>query len=138
MKTYTIGELAELFSIPASTLRYYEKEGILVHVEKNSSGQRIYTEEHVERLKGINCFKRTGMTISQIRTFFDYETDEAKHIDEIIALLEEQEKQVNDHLSQLLQDSEHVHRKVVFYQAVKDALEKGQPRPRWEDGKKEG
>ena len=42
-------EISELFSLPASTLRYYESEGLLPNVEKSSSGQRIYTEEHIER-----------------------------------------------------------------------------------------
>ena len=43
MKTYSIREISELFSLPASTLRYYESEGLLPNVEKSSSGQRIYT-----------------------------------------------------------------------------------------------
>ena len=64
MHTYTIREISELFSLPASTLRYYESEGLLPFVEKNSSGQRIYTKEHIDRLQCINCFKRTGMTIT--------------------------------------------------------------------------
>ena len=34
MKTYTIREISELFSLPASTLRYYESEGLLPVVEK--------------------------------------------------------------------------------------------------------
>lgn len=71
MQTYTIREISELFSLPASTLRYYESEGLLPNVEKSSSGQRIYTEEHIERLNCINCFKRTGMTIPQLRKFLN-------------------------------------------------------------------
>ena len=71
MHTYTIREMSELFSLPASTLRYYESEGLLPLVEKNSSGQRIYTKEHIDRLQCINCFKRTGMTIPQLRKFLN-------------------------------------------------------------------
>ena len=37
MQTYTIREISELFSLPASTLRYYESEGLLPNVEKSSS-----------------------------------------------------------------------------------------------------
>ena len=56
MKTYTIRELSEMFDLPASTLRYYESEGLLPEVPKSPSGQRIYNNEHIERLKCINCF----------------------------------------------------------------------------------
>jgi DNA-binding transcriptional MerR regulator len=95
MKNYTIREISEMFGLPSSTLRYYESEGLLPEVPKSSSRQRIYSDEHVERLKCINCFKRTGMTIPQLRKFFIYEADEAAHIDKIISLLKDQEQIVN-------------------------------------------
>ncbi len=133
MKTYTIREISELFSLPASTLRYYESEGLLPVVEKNASGQRIYTQEHIERLNCINCFKRTGMTIPHLRKFFEYEADEARYIDDIIRLVEDQEKIVDEKLRQLQKDSTHVHHKVEYYKAIKHALENNLPLPIWED-----
>lgn len=133
MKTYSIREISELFSLPASTLRYYESEGLLTDVAKSSFGQRIYTEKHIERLNCINCFKRTGMTIPHLRKFFEYETDEAQHIDDIIHLLEDQEKQVDEKLRQLEKDSAHVHHKVEHYKAIKHALENNLPLPVWEE-----
>ena len=126
MHTYTIREMSELFSLPASTLRYYESEGLLPLVEKNSSGQRIYTKEHIDRLQCINCFKRTGMTIPQLRKFFEYETDEALYINDIIQLLEDQDRQ-------LQKDSAHVHHKVRYYKAIRHALENDLPLPEWEE-----
>ena len=133
MHTYTIREMSELFSLPASTLRYYESEGLLPLVEKNSSGQRIYTKEHIDRLQCINCFKRTGMTIPQLRKFFIYEADEAAHIDKIISLLKDQEQIVNEKLIQLQKDSAHVHHKVEYYSEIKHALENNLPLPVWVD-----
>ena len=88
MQTYTIREISELFSLPASTLRYYESEGLLPNVEKSSSGQRIYTEEHIERLNCINCFKRTGMTIPQLRKFFEYGSRKTYVIVTFLGILE--------------------------------------------------
>ena len=89
MAQYTIRQVAEMFRMPTSTLRYYEEEGILTNVEKNKSGQRIYTEGHLNRLRTICCFKGTGMTIAQLKSFFAYEEDEDHHIDDIVALLQE-------------------------------------------------
>ena len=133
MKTYTIREISEMFELPSSTLRYYESEELLPEVPKSSSGQRIYSDEHVERLKCINCFKRTGMTIPQLRKFFIYEADEAAHIDKIISLLKDQEQIVNEKLIQLQKDSAHVHHKVEHYSAIKHALENNLPLPVWVD-----
>ena len=133
MKNYTIREISEMFELPSSTLRYYESEGLLPEVPKSSSGQRIYSDEHVERLKCINCFKRTGMTIPQLRKFFIYEADEAAHIDEILSLLKDQEQIVQEKLVQLQKDSAHVHHKVEHYSAIKHALENNLPMPVWVD-----
>ena len=133
MKNYTIREISEMFELPSSTLRYYESEGLLPEVPKSSSGQRIYSDEHVERLKCINCFKRTGMTIPQLRKFFIYEADEAAHIDKIISLLKDQEQIVNEKLIQLQKDSAHVHHKVEYYSEIKPALENNLPLPVWVD-----
>ena len=133
MKNYTIREISEMFELPSSTLRYYESEGLLPEVPKSSSGQRIYSDEHVERLKCINCFKRTGMTIPQLRKFFIYEADEAAHIDKIISLLKDQEQIVNEKLIQLQKDSAHVHHKVEHYSEIKHALENNLPLPVWVD-----
>ena len=133
MKNYTIREISEMFELPSSTLRYYESEGLLPEVPKSSSGQRIYSDEHVERLKCINCFKRTGMTIPQLRKFFIYEADEAAHIDKIISLLKDQEQIVNKNLIQLQKDSAHVHHKVRYYKAIRHALENDLPLPEWKE-----
>ena len=133
MKNYTIREISEMFELPSSTLRYYESEGLLPEVPKSSSGQRIYSDEHVERLKCIICFKRTGMTIPQLRKFFIYEADEAAHIDKIISLLKDQEQIVNEKLIQLQKDSAHVHHKVEYYSEIKHALENNLPLPVWVD-----
>ena len=87
MKEYTIRELSEMFGLPASTIRYYEDEGILTNVGRTPSGQRIFTDGHVNRLRTICCFKNTGMTIAELRQFFSYEADEPAHLDDILMLL---------------------------------------------------
>ena len=75
----------------------------------------------------------TASTVLNVPKFFEYETDEAQHIDAIIRLLEDQEKQVDEKLRQLQKDSAHVHHKVKHYKAIKHALENDLPLPVWED-----
>ena len=122
-----------MFSVPASTLRYYEDEGILTNVEKDASGQRIYKECHVRRLRTIFCFKHAGMTISQLKKFFEYEENESDHIDDILSLIREQEQQLSAQIAQLHKDHDHILRKLTFYSDVKDALDHGKARPEWKN-----
>ena len=69
MAQYTIREISEMFQLPSSTLRYYEDMEILTNIKRNNSGQRIYEDCHVNRLRTICCFKNAGMSISQLKEF---------------------------------------------------------------------
>ncbi len=136
MSTYTIKEVSDMFHIPASTLRYYEEIDLLTEVGRTASGQRIYSQSHVNRLKTISCFKQAGMTIAQLQKFFAYEQNEEEHIDDILTLLEEQKQSVSGQLLQLQRDYVHIQRKLHFYGDIKTAMESDRPHPRWEDYKK--
>ena len=52
---YTIGEMAKRLGVPASTLRYYDKEGLLPFVERSSGGIRMFQDSDFEWLQVIGC-----------------------------------------------------------------------------------
>lgn len=131
METYTIKELSQMFDIPASTLRYYEEIGILTNVERTSTGQRIYYKCHVNRLGATFCFKRTGMTISQIQEFFQYEEHIDDNIEDILALLNQHKLQITEQIQRMQEDLVHINKKVNFYSDIKTAIENNAPYPDW-------
>lgn len=65
---YTIGEVAKMFNLTPSTIRYYDKEGLLPFVERQS-GIRQFSDEDINMLKTIECLKETGMPIKDIKIF---------------------------------------------------------------------
>ena len=68
---YTIGEAAAYLGITPSTLRYYEKEGLLPFVKRTQGGKRVFTKDDFEWLLIIGCLKKTGLSIKHIREFVD-------------------------------------------------------------------
>ena len=64
---YTVGEMAKLLGVTASTLRYYDKEGLLPFVERSSGGIRMFQDSDFEWLQVIGCMKKAGMSIRDIR-----------------------------------------------------------------------
>ena len=64
---YTIGEMAKMLGVPASTLRYYDKEGLLPFVARSSGGIRQSRESDIEWLRVIGCMKKAGMSIKDSR-----------------------------------------------------------------------
>lgn len=63
---YTVGEMAKLLGVSASTLRYYDKEGLLPFVERSPGGMRMFQEKDYEWLQVIGCLKKTGMPLEEI------------------------------------------------------------------------
>lgn len=53
---YTIGQVSEMFNLPVSTLRYYDKEGLFPFMQR-SSGIRQFSDNEIAALKLIECLK---------------------------------------------------------------------------------
>ena len=58
---YTVGETACRLGVAASTLRYYDKEGLLPFVERSSGGIRMFKESDFEWLSIIECLKKADI-----------------------------------------------------------------------------
>ena len=63
---FTIGELAKAARVPTSTVRYYEREGILRPAGRSSSNYRLYAKEDIERLRFIRGAQATGFTLRDV------------------------------------------------------------------------
>jgi MerR family mercuric resistance operon transcriptional regulator len=63
----TIGELAKAADVPISTVRYYERAGILKASRRSASNYRLYSEEDAERLRFIRAAQATGFTLEDVK-----------------------------------------------------------------------
>ena len=68
---YTIGQVSKMFGLPVSTLRYYDKEGLFPDMER-SNGIRRFGQRELEALRVIECLKKSGMEIKDIRQFMEW------------------------------------------------------------------
>lgn len=68
---YTIGQVSKMFGLPISTLRYYDKQGLFPSMER-VSGIRRFGEKELETLRIIECLKRSGLEIKDIKQFIDW------------------------------------------------------------------
>lgn len=66
---YTVGEMAQLLGVAASTLRYYDQEGLLPFVERSRGGVRVFTEGDYATLKVIGCLRKSGLSVKEIKVF---------------------------------------------------------------------
>ena len=68
---YTVSEMAKLLNIAPSTLRYYDREGLLPFVLRSKGGIRVFTDEDFRWLKMISCLKSAGMSFKDIRRYIE-------------------------------------------------------------------
>lgn len=68
---YTIGQVSEMFDIPVSTLRYYDKEGFFPRLQRTGN-IRQFSGTELEALKVIECLKKSGLEIKEIKQFFQW------------------------------------------------------------------
>jgi MerR family copper efflux transcriptional regulator len=66
-----ISELAAASGVPTSTLRYYERIGLVRPPGRSAAGYRLYDEDSVERVAFIGRAKRLGMTLEDVATLID-------------------------------------------------------------------
>lgn len=118
---YTVGEMAQKLGVPASTLRYYDKEGLLPFVERSSGGIRMFRENDFEWLQVIRCMKKAGMSIKDIRQYIELSMQGDGTIDTRLEMFRHQREVLTQQIQQLQHTLETVEYKCWFYEAAKAA-----------------
>lgn len=120
---YTIGQVSKLFHLPVSTLRYYDKEGLFPNI-KRSSGIRQFSETELETLRVIECLKKSGLEIKDIKQFINWCSEGNKTYQQRRNLFEQQKKQVEAEIERLNHVLNMIKFKCWYYdEAIKDGNE---------------
>lgn len=121
---YTVGEIARVFNVSASTLRYYDKEGLLPFVERSNSGIRMFSDKDYEWLKIIECLKKSGLSIKEIRSYIDMIKRGDDSLEERLQLFEERKKDVERQMEELQKTLDLLNYKCWYYEtAIQDQSE---------------
>ena len=116
---YTIGEMAKRLGVPASTLRYYDKEGLLPFVERSSGGIRMFQDSDFEWLQVIGCMKKAGMSIRDIRRYIEIALQGDDTIDLRLEMFRHQREVLQRQMAELQHTMEMVEYKCWYYETAK-------------------
>ncbi len=120
---YTIGQVSEMFHIPVSTLRYYDKEGLFPGLER-ASGIRRFGDVELEALRVIDCLKKSGLEIKDIRQFMQWCCEGSGTYGKRRELFERQRRVVEQQLRQMEKTLSMIRFKCWYYeQALQDGSE---------------
>ena len=97
---YTIGQVSEMFDIPISTLRYYDKEGFFPNLERKGS-IRHFGDAEIESIRIIECLKASGLEIKDIKKFFEWVVTGPSSYENRKELFETRKKAVMEEMKEL-------------------------------------
>jgi DNA-binding transcriptional MerR regulator len=87
---YSIGEVADIFKVNTSLIRYWEKEFDIIKPKKNKKGNRLFTGDDIENFHIIyHLVKERGMTLKGAQKKMKENRDDEEHNFEIIKSLEQ-------------------------------------------------
>lgn len=120
---YTIGEVSEMCGLPISTLRYYDKQGLFPKMER-VSGIRQFNDREIETLRMIDCLKKSGLEIKDIKQFMDWCAEGSATYPQRKELFEKQRKTVESEIAHMNRVLDMLKFKCWYYeQALNDGSE---------------
>ncbi|MFA7032724.1 MAG: MerR family transcriptional regulator [Bacilli bacterium] len=115
---YTIGQVANITKLSVPTLRYYDEQGLLANIKRNEQGNRVFDDSDLEALNLIDCLKRTGLTIKEIRDFIILCKKGNDSLHERLDFFLMQEKTINEKINQLKKSLSLIKFKEWYYQTA--------------------
>lgn len=115
-KQFTISQLAKAANVPTTTVRYYERIGLVQPDDRSQGNYRLYRDDSLRKVKFIRAAQAIGFTLVDMKTLLSRPSNTAAACREVQSLIETRLAEVE----QRLKDLRHVQR------VLKGALEKCQ------------
>ena len=120
---YTIGQISEMFNLPISTIRYYDREGLFPNMARQS-GIRQFGEGEIEALRVIECLKASGLEIKDIKLFMRWTTEGSATYPQRRQLFETRKAAVEKEIDSLQKTLDMLRYKCWYYEtAIRDGNE---------------
>ena len=120
---YTIGQIADKFDLSISTIRYYDKEGLLPNI-KRKNGIRQFDDQDLEVFLVIECLKKSGMQIKEIKQFLLWVDEGNSTLNKRLEMFKNQKQKVLNQIKELESTLNLINYKCWYYdEAVKQGTD---------------
>ena len=106
MERYTISQLARTAGVPTSTLRYYERIGLVCPTARAENNYRVYSAQTLQTIRFIRTAQSTGFTLDDVRTLLSLQEGDTTLCKDVQPLIE---KRLQD-VSQRIKEMRHIER----------------------------
>jgi DNA-binding transcriptional MerR regulator len=117
--SYTIAQTAVRTGLTPHTLRYYERDGLMLSgVERSSSGHRRYTDRDVAWIEMLTRLRATGMPIREVKRYTSLVRDGDGNEAERLALLVAHRQRVEAQLAEVTAHLRAIDHKIGIYEGI--------------------
>jgi DNA-binding transcriptional MerR regulator len=110
-----IGAFAERAGHSIHTIRWYETQGLLPRILRDTAGRRIYSKRHLTWIELIDRLQRSGMSIAQLRDYTKLAQQGGATLKPTMAVLVEHRQAVKDKIAEWQQALVLINEKIDFY-----------------------
>ena len=120
-KLYTIGDAAAKLGMPASTIRFYEKNGLIPNQQRSSDGRRLFDEDDLEWMRFVERLKVSGMPIKEIREYIDLYLQGDATIEERRRIVYSRRAAIDAQLEELMLARDFIDYKCWYYDVARES-----------------
>lgn len=118
---YTVIEVSKKTGLSPHTIRYYLKEGLFPTIKRDAKGTRLFGQADIETFYMIECMKRCGMTISEIRQYMAWLAEGDRNIEKCLNLFQEKQRVLAEEQRKLKECADAVEYKIWYYEKAMEA-----------------
>jgi len=115
---YTMKEACDLVGITYETLRFYCCEGLVPNVKRNKNNYRTFDEKNIHWLKGLQCLKKCGMGIKDMKGYMNLCSEGVSTIPERKRLLAIQKEYLLNKIEEINQSIDFIDGKQAYFDSV--------------------
>src|SRR5436305_6492133 len=114
----TVGETAEKVGLSVHTLRWYEQEGLVAPVGRDTAGRRRYSPDDLDWLQLLTRLRATGMPVREMRRYAELVRSGPGTNADRLRLFEEHRQRVLERIAELQRDLDAINRKIEYYRGA--------------------
>ena len=120
MAKYSVQQVAKKMGMTSYTVRYYHDHGLLPYVKRDKNNNRVFDDVDIGWLELILCLRGTGMSLDEIKHYFDLVRSGEQTIPERYQIMRQQQQKTIDEIAELKRHLSTITFKVNHYAEIVD------------------
>ncbi len=116
----TVQQVAQITGVSEHTLRYYERIGLILPVDRAGNGHRRYTQEDIEWITFVRRLRSAGMPIATVQHYVGLQRQGGATLSQRLELLKAHRDAVRQQIQKLSEHLDLIERKIEYYTGLEN------------------